>query len=354
MLSFVVPVYNVEQYLEECLNSICRQTYTDIEIICVDDGSIDNSLNILQKYAELDSRIIVLKQCNQGAASARNNGLQVAKGEYVLFVDSDDVVEEDLAEKVFNKALAYDADIVIYNADSFSEKTGKKALLNINFRKYRKFQNECFSAQDIPNEILNLFLVPAWNKLIRKDFLKSNNIEFQNIKRSNDLAFTSKALLKANKILLYDKVFIHYRTGMKNSLQANNTKTPLEFFKALLEVKDYMIQNNIYEEYKYSYLRLFFETVFYTLNSINNECGKIEILEKVKNIDFCFAETNYKLYECFPFTLFMQYMVIKNMDNPSFNILGWMYKVYKLSEYYHATGILNTVKKCVIKVNMKV
>ena len=137
MLSFVVPVYNVEQYLEECLNSICRQTYTDIEIICVDDGSIDYSLNILQKYAELDSRIIVLKQCNQGAASARNNGLQVAKGEYVLFVDSDDVVEEDLAEKVFNKALAYDADIVIYNADSFSEKTGKKALLNINFRKYR-------------------------------------------------------------------------------------------------------------------------------------------------------------------------------------------------------------------------
>ena len=95
-VSVVLPVYNVENYLKECLDSLVEQTYKDIEIICVDDGSSDSSLKILKEYAVIDNRIIVLEQKNQGAAVARNFGLSVATGEYVSFLDSDDVFSLNL------------------------------------------------------------------------------------------------------------------------------------------------------------------------------------------------------------------------------------------------------------------
>ena len=113
-ISIIVPVYNTEKYLGVCLDSLISQTYKDIEIICVDDGSTDNSLQILNDYAAKDSRIKILTQKNQGPSVARNLGLEKAKGEYITFVDSDDWVSIDMCEKIYSKAIDTNADLVLF------------------------------------------------------------------------------------------------------------------------------------------------------------------------------------------------------------------------------------------------
>lgn len=120
-VSVIIPVYNTEPYLYECLNSIINQTLKDIEIICVNDGSTDSSLNILEKYAEYDSRIVIFSQENKGQSVARNVGLSAASGEYVYFMDSDDVLSLNAMETLFNHATKDKTDIIYFGADVFYE-----------------------------------------------------------------------------------------------------------------------------------------------------------------------------------------------------------------------------------------
>ena len=189
-VSIVIPVYNAEKYLKQCLNSIISQTYHNIEIICIDDGSNDNSLNILKRYAEDDNRFIVLKQQNQGAAVARNEGIKRAAGKYIIFLDSDDYFSIDLIDKNLNKAEKFNTDITIFKAVTFESETGKTRILNDEIDKFKAYFNKTFSITDIPNNIFNSFLLVPWNKFYRTDFIKKNGLYFQNIKRSNDIYFT--------------------------------------------------------------------------------------------------------------------------------------------------------------------
>ena len=117
-ISVIIPVYNVEKYLKECLDSVINQTLKDIEIICVNDGSTDNSLNILENYAKKDNRIIVISQKNKGLSGARNTGLKYCSGEYVSFIDSDDYVSKDLFELTYNNAISNNSDLVIFKIAS--------------------------------------------------------------------------------------------------------------------------------------------------------------------------------------------------------------------------------------------
>ena len=115
-ISIIVPIFNGELYLEECLNSLVNQTFNDIEIICVNDGSTDNSMKILEDFQKKDSRIEIISQPNQGVSIARNNGVNQANGEYVLFVDSDDWLDLDACAELYSNAVSNDSDIVLFNS----------------------------------------------------------------------------------------------------------------------------------------------------------------------------------------------------------------------------------------------
>ena len=119
LVSVIVPVYNVENYLRQCLNSITGQTLKNIEIICVDDSSTDGSKRILEEYAKKDERVKIITQPNKGAGAARNNGLSVAKGKYLSFLDSDDFFEPDMLEHAYNKAEEDCADFVVFKSDQY-------------------------------------------------------------------------------------------------------------------------------------------------------------------------------------------------------------------------------------------
>ena len=177
LVSIIIPIYNSSSYLKECLDSILNQLLKDIEVFCINDGSTDNSLKILQQYALNDSRIKILKQNNQGAAAARNLGLSHANGKYVIFLDSDDYFEPDLIEQSVAKAEKFDADIVIFKAEAFDDVTGQTSALNDRITKLPEYQQNVFSYKNIPEDIFNSFLTAPWNKLYRKSFLDKHGFE---------------------------------------------------------------------------------------------------------------------------------------------------------------------------------
>ena len=125
-ISVVIPVYNIEDYLSECLDSIVNQSLEDIEIICVNDGSTDGSLDILKEYESKDSRVKIISQENKGIGNARNTALEYAKGEYVYFIDGDDTLELDALERLYDLNIEKNADFIIFKISNFNEETGER------------------------------------------------------------------------------------------------------------------------------------------------------------------------------------------------------------------------------------
>lgn len=352
MISIITPVNNSQKYLYKYLNNICKQSYINIEIICIDDGSTDNSLKILQQYARKDTRVEIITQKNQGAAVARNLGLSVAKGKYVIFLDSDDYFEPDLIEASVAKAEKFKADMVIFKAEAFDDLTGKTSPLNDRISSLKEYQNKTFCYKDMPEDIFNSFLIAPWNKLYRKSFLDKYGFQFQNVKRTNDLLFTSQTLVMAEKIILLDKVLVHYRTGHTKNLQSGNSKTPLDFYKALYELKRYFHEKNLYEEVCKSYIKMVLDVIFYNLNSINSNEQIKELMQFFKQKGFKnLGVTDYeKLYKISLLGYFQYCCVMNDGIFSNAKLLRCLYKIFKVQQYLKTSGIKGLMEK--IKQNL--
>ena len=234
-VSVIVPVYNNAQYLNECLDNLIYQTLKDIEIICVDDGSTDNSVEILEEYQKKDSRIIVIKQENKSAGSARNEGMAVAKGKYFYFMDSDDYVETNFLEKAVKLSEERNTDIMVFDFYRFNE--NEEVYCNGLNRNY--YPNKAvFSYKDIPHVISKLISPVPWNKLYNGDFVRNSGLKWLELKSSNDITFTGLSVLKANRISYEKEAFLHYRVNLANSTTSIKRKNPDNIFTALLSLVD--------------------------------------------------------------------------------------------------------------------
>lgn len=216
-VSVIIPVYNAERYLEECLGSLINQTLQEIEIICVDDGSQDNSFNIIEQFKEKDARIVCIQQYNQYAGIARNNGLKVAKGKYVVFLDADDYFERDMLHTLFCAAEKKTAEVVVFGNYTYSEKENK--IINSPFPKSWMLQPGLTSSKRLGNHIFSATRGVPWNKFILKEYLESHHILFQGLKHNNDEFFSKLLIVEANRILLLRKRFVYYRINNPKSLQ---------------------------------------------------------------------------------------------------------------------------------------
>ena len=244
-VSVIVPVYNVEKYLEKCINSLIKQTLQDIEIIFIDDGSTDNSKKIIDKYMlNYSERIKYLYKENGGLSSARNYGIPYAKGEYIAFLDSDDYIEPIMYEEMYNVAKKENSDMV--ECDFIWEYPDKQ--------KY-----DCGQIYNDKKEALEKARVVAWNKLIKREILEKEKIEFPFGLRYEDVEFFYKLVPSLNKISFVKKFFIHYVQRNNSIVNTQNSKT-MDIFKVLDNVIDYYKKNNYYQEYKdqleYTYTRL--------------------------------------------------------------------------------------------------
>lgn len=216
-VSIIIPVYNTEQYLRQCLDSVVSQTLKDIEIIIVNDGSTDNSLNILQEYQKKYSHIKVVNQTNKGYSEVRNVGLKIANGDYIGFVDSDDFIEKNMFEKLIKKALETNADIVSCNYYMFYKKGREEILLPSNNLPQIKILEKslcCF----LGAEELLLDEAFIWNRIYKRDFLVNNDIEFDtDIYFWEDTMFHRKALFCSKTVVYIPDILYFYRKNRKGA-----------------------------------------------------------------------------------------------------------------------------------------
>ncbi|GHU53895.1 hypothetical protein FACS1894132_07390 [Clostridia bacterium] len=219
LVSVIIPVYNAEKYMRRTFDCILNQTLREIEIIAVDDGSTDLSLDILREYSDKDLRMKVLTQQNKTAGAARNAGLAIAKGEYLSFLDSDDLFELNMLETAYNSAKKFDADIVIFDADAISAFDGR--LLAENYFSYRKnisLPSGVFSPSDVPEYTFVIGSGFPWDKIFRRDFIEKHSLKFQEIRKHNDMYFSYCAIAVAEKIHYIPKKMVHYNLDVPNQL----------------------------------------------------------------------------------------------------------------------------------------
>lgn len=221
-VSIIVPVYNVDKYLEKCLDSLINQTLKDIEIICVNDGSKDNSLKILEKYSQKDNRIIIINQDNAGVSVARNSGMKIAKGQYIGFVDSDDWVDLDFYEKLYNTAIANDADIAVSSIIRW-RKYNKKYRVKCEDKVYTTLQ-EKISACFIPK------ICYVWNKLYKSEIVKDNfftpNVYFE------DIIWLPEVIKSSNKLITVSGVNYYYRVNSGSIVKKTSKKKQQDNYNA--------------------------------------------------------------------------------------------------------------------------
>lgn len=253
LISIIIPVYKVEKYLEKCIQSVINQTYENLQIILVDDGSPDNCGKICDEYAKKDHRIEVIHKSNGGLSDARNKGLEIAKGEYIGFVDSDDYIEADIYEVLYNLLKQYNADVSICNFYTVSQ--GKIAIKNVDsgIKEYTRIE--------ILKEILldNNIQSYAWNKLYKKELF--DEIKYPVGKKYEDIGTTFYLLEKCNKVVVTGKPEYYY-INRQDSIVNNVTESTItDYIELIMQRYDY-IKENIKElsSYNKNYLKRILKT----------------------------------------------------------------------------------------------
>lgn len=267
-VSVIVPVYNVEQYIRKCLDSLVNQTLKNIEIILVDDGSKDSSARIISEYSEKYSNVKYYKKENGGLSDARNYGMKYATGKYIAFIDSDDYVDVNLYKKMYEKAEKDDSDMVECN---FYWVYPNKTKADI---------GEKYSGK---NEMIEKARVLAWNKLYKKEILDEAKLQFPKGLRYEDVEFFYKLVPYLERVSFVKEPLIYY-VQRENSLVNTLNEKARDIFEVLDNVISYYKEKKIYEKYKealeFTYARLLLCSSFKRITKIQDKNTRNELLNE--------------------------------------------------------------------------
>ena len=263
-ISVLVPCYNVEKYIKKCLSSIVNQTLKEIEIICINDGSTDTTQKILETYAQQDSRIIIIHKSNSGYGDSMNRGLEKATGEYIGIVESDDFIDLDMFEKLYDIAKKYDVQIVKGN---FWNYLGEKEINRKAFIIPPKKENKVIN----PQKHQQILMPPSiWAAIYKKSFLQENDIKFSPTPGASyqDTSFNFKAWAMAKKAFLTKDAFYHYRRDNTNS-SVHNVKKIFCICDEYHEIEKFIRDKKLYEEFKYLISALKFDGYYWNFNRLS-------------------------------------------------------------------------------------
>lgn len=302
-VSIIVPIYNAEKYLRKCIDSIRNQSLSEIEIILVNDGSIDSSLAICEYYQKLDSRIRVIDQPNSGVSSARNSGLKVVEGEFIGFIDPDDWIEKDMYESMYEKATRLNADVCL--CDYIEETCSVKTPIKLNLAEHILNKEQVLN-NILPNMLssnnLNsnahkdVIMGSVWRMLIKKELIKKYNLQFEiGIPLAEDLIFCVQVLLNSNIVCIDPKPYYHYI--LKQNTAVNSYRENMYFLnrKVHLILEGILINKNVYVQLKERMDIRYVNMV--VLNGISNETrkeNKKSIKDKIKTINIICSDKKLK------------------------------------------------------------
>jgi len=285
-VSVIIPVYNAERYLRECLDSIVGQTLREIEIICVNDGSTDSSVEIIEEYIRRDSRIAILHQENGYAGIARNNGMKHSCGKYLVFWDADDIFEAEALEKLYEQCETDQADICVCEAVRFRSEEPELLLRDVLYLKEKHIPEGCpFSIADIPASIFNFTTNVPWNKMYRRRFVEEHQILFENRERANDQYFVMLALAYAKAITVVREHLIRYRINNEASLTGTLSGTPLCIYEALLNAKEALAEKELFvnEQVQQSMANRAISSLLFGMEKQTSTAAFCEIYQTLKN-----------------------------------------------------------------------
>lgn len=236
-VSIIVPAYNVEQFVSKCLNSLINQTLSDIEIIVINDGSVDKTEEIVNVYTKYDKRIKLINQTNQKQGSARNRGIELALGEYIGFVDADDWIDLDYYEKLYNAAKAHNLDIALATNIRVGLKKAKKRLHITEEKEYYSLQDKV--------DVCNMWKdgCPT-NKIYKTDFLKKNQITYPEGVQCEDKIFTCKAIYYCNGIVTVPNIYYYYYRNTQSTVYTRSQEADENKYSARNAVLDFLIKEN--------------------------------------------------------------------------------------------------------------
>lgn len=305
-VSVIIPIYNVEKYLRECLDSVINQTLQDIEIICVNDGSTDNSLEILKKFAQKDKRIKVINQKNSGAAVARNIGIELAQGEFLAILDSDDIYKKEMLEIMYARATSTNSDIVICASEELNNFSKIIVPLENSLKKEYLPQKDIFSYKDVIKHVFDFCIGWSWDKLYKTSFIKNSNLQFQNLRSTNDAYFVFMSIIMAERISCVKEKLVIHRTNTGVQLSETREKDPTCFIQAIKAIKNELEVQNKYNEVEQSFLNWAVGFSIWHLSTIKglsrqNQLAKIvkkEIVQDLKILEkeeaYFYKKSDYK------------------------------------------------------------
>ncbi len=274
-ISIVIPFYNAEKYIYQCLKSLESQLFTRYEVICIDDGSTDSSREIVNKFVCRDKRYQLYVQQNQGAGAARNKGAKLAQGEYIMFLDADDYFAPEMLLHAWTKIRETEADICVMNSWQHDNETGgivpcKYTLRCEEYPEYRPFR-----VDQMQRNPFRYFMGWAWDKLYLKRFIVNNELEFQEQRTSNDMYFTYMSLFKADRITTLDERLIYQRRNIKDSLSKTREKSWECFYIALIAMKQELVNMGVYDRYRVFFVNYALHSCLWNLKTLSEEIAEL-------------------------------------------------------------------------------
>ena len=252
LISVIIPAYNAERFIEQCLQSVCVQTLSDIEIIVVDDGSTDRTADIVREYAAKDSRITLISQQNRYAGAARNRGLAVAKGTYLSFLDADDFFEPSMLLSLYERAEESNADVVVCGSSHYDEQTHEVKPIGFSLRFVE--HDRVYSGVDLGKLLFRFCVGWPWDKLFRRSFVERHELQFQEQRTTNDAYFVFMALALSERIAFVDEPLAFHRTNNKESLEFTRSKSWENAVKASDSIEKGLRENKLYDVFEQAYL----------------------------------------------------------------------------------------------------
>lgn len=279
-VSVVVSAYNLEKYLDECLDSIKKQTFDEFECIIVNDGSTDKTTAIAGRYSKQDARFRLINKDHGGVSTARNAGFDAARGEYIVFLDGDDFFSPKLLEGLYRKTHKPGIDIGVCNYTSYYHSMKKYGPPRIDFR---RLNHKVFSYQDEPDNIFAVCTLMFWNKMFRIDFLKEQGLRNdESLHRAQDIEFVGHALIAAKAITYTKESLVFYRTDTGASNVNRLYQYPYDVVHALEKLKSYLDATDSYQIVKKSFAKVAVDHVLANLYFTETQAVHHDIYNKAK------------------------------------------------------------------------